>query len=649
MIYDISTSNRSFLVVSQQLKEHGVKNNKFMLTLYDEKLVGVDPYSPDLTEEQKIRIYREIRLNKWYYLREVIRIPVTGTDGIRYGLNIGNCAQSYAYWRNLNFITILPRQQGKTIGVVSDDTWTMLFGSKNCQIIYLNKQYPDAVENGRRFKNIKNLLPGWLLTMILDSRGDKDNQDEKYIAKLKNQIIVKPAANSEEQADKLGRGLTSSIIYVDEFAFLKHNKIVYDACVPAWKTASENAAKNGVPYGIHITTTPNNIDTDSGQFSKQMINEACPFIYELYDMDEDEIHKYVDMNSKNNFVFIQYSWKEIGRDENWYNAMRKQMSDRVKVKRELDLEWPKSSDNSVFTEEQLDNLAGYVRPILNTILVDGYAINFYEKPDFTKKYILSCDVSGGLSQDNSAISIIDPKTFHITADFKNPKIDTDAYRKLIEKLMTLYFVNGILVVERNSYGKNILDTLMKNSKIEPRMYKDYAGKTAEKITENGIAVKSKRKTLVYGVDTTSKSRKEMFDLLQGIVDEEAEVFTSPNLYEDTKNLITLPNNRLEAAPGFHDDSLMSYLIARWAIYYGKNMQKLFGIGKIASPENGDKENVGMSALRMMANIERIEQKANMKPSSSIAQFAQYEELDRKIENPNPQNNSMLKKIADWNK
>ena len=86
----------------------------------------------------------------------------------------------------------------------------------------------------------------------------------------------------------------------------------------------------------------NSIDTDSGQFSKQMINEACPFIYELYDMDEDEIHKYVDMNSKNNFVFIQYSWKEIGRDENWYNAMRKQMSDRVKVKRELDLEWPKS-------------------------------------------------------------------------------------------------------------------------------------------------------------------------------------------------------------------------------------------------------------------------------------------------------------------
>ena len=219
MIYDIHTTNLSFLRVSQQLKRHGVKNNKFMLTLYDESLVGVDPRSPDLTTEQKMRIYKEICLNKWYYLREVVRLPVTGTDGIPYELNLGNCAQSYAYWKNLNFITILPRQQGKTIGVVTDDTWTILFGSKNCQIIYLNKQYPDAVENGRRFKNIRALLPKWLLEIISD-KNDKDNQDEKYMAKLRNQILIKPSANSDEQADKLGRGLTASCIHYDEFASL---------------------------------------------------------------------------------------------------------------------------------------------------------------------------------------------------------------------------------------------------------------------------------------------------------------------------------------------------------------------------------------------------------------------------------------------
>lgn len=650
MIYDIKTKNISFLKVSKQLKDHGVKNNKFMLVLYDESLVGIDPYSDDLTAEQQIRIYKEICMNRWYYLREIVRIPTTGSDGIQYELNLGNCAQSYAYWRNLNFITILPRQQGKTIGVICDDSWTMLFGSKNCQIIYLNKQYPDAVENGRRFKNIKNLLPQWLLKIVLDGRNDKDNQDEKYISKLKNQILIKPSANSDEQADKLGRGLTSSIIFMDEHSFQNKNSIIYDACVPAWKTAAENAAKNGVPYGIHLTTTPNNIDTPSGAFSKRVTNEACRFSFQMYDMTEEELHEYVDLNSSNNFVFIQYTWKEIGRSEQWYKSMKKQMADRIKVKRELDLEWPKSSDNSLFTEEQLDAMFLAVQPLQYSISIDKYQIDFYEKPDFTKNYLIGCDVSGGTAQDNSAISIVDPKTFHVIGNFKNSKIDTDSFRNLIKKLMLFYFGRGILIIERNSYGKNILDTLMKEPSIEPRMYREYKDRTAERVTENGMAVKSKRKTLVYGVDTTSASRKDMFDMLPGIVDDETECISSPLLYEDIKNLIVLPNGRIEADQGFHDDILMSYLIIRYAIYYGKYLQQKFGIQKFASSSNGEKGTDGESALKMINRIAKIEQKANMPKTPEVIQMIEYDKHIKQLDEINHPNrhSSMLDKIAKWN-
>lgn len=219
MIYDIQTKNISFLKVSKQLRDHGVKNNKFMLALYDTSLVGVDPHSPDLTPEQQIRIYKEICLNRWYYLREVIRIPVPGkAEGIPYELNLGNCAQSYSYWRNLNFTSILPRQQGKTIGIVSDDSWSLLFGTSNAQLIYLNKSHSDSILNGRRFKDIKNLLPKWIKELVLDGRNDKDNSEEKYISKLKNQIQIKSPPSNEEMADKTGRGMTSCLIYVDEFA-----------------------------------------------------------------------------------------------------------------------------------------------------------------------------------------------------------------------------------------------------------------------------------------------------------------------------------------------------------------------------------------------------------------------------------------------
>jgi hypothetical protein len=64
MIYDINTTNKSFLKAASTLKKMGVKNNKFMLSLYDKSLIGVDPFSDNLTDKQKIAIFREVSLNK---------------------------------------------------------------------------------------------------------------------------------------------------------------------------------------------------------------------------------------------------------------------------------------------------------------------------------------------------------------------------------------------------------------------------------------------------------------------------------------------------------------------------------------------------------------------------------------------------------
>ena len=49
-----------------------------MLTLYDPKLQGIDPYDPNLSLEMQVRIQKEVMINYWYYVREVIRINSTG-------------------------------------------------------------------------------------------------------------------------------------------------------------------------------------------------------------------------------------------------------------------------------------------------------------------------------------------------------------------------------------------------------------------------------------------------------------------------------------------------------------------------------------------------------------------------------------------
>ena len=109
LIYDIHTKNLSFLKVSQLLRKYNVKNNKIMLTLYDENLVGVDPYRNDLSLETQFAIYRECCRNVWYFIREVVKIPANGAE-IFYELNLGNFTLTYLKLKNKNFILLLPRQ-----------------------------------------------------------------------------------------------------------------------------------------------------------------------------------------------------------------------------------------------------------------------------------------------------------------------------------------------------------------------------------------------------------------------------------------------------------------------------------------------------------------------------------------------------------
>ena len=358
MIYDVKTKNISFLKIAQELKKQGVKNNKFLLLLKDETLQGIDPFSPNLTTQEKIKIYVEICQNKWYFLREVVRIPAQGNDkGIMYEANLGNISISYMKGKNKNTISCLPRQHGKTIGEICDDVWVMYFATSGSSMLYLNKDFKTSKENLLRFKEIKLLLPKWLQTEFLECKEDSDNQERKFIGNKKNSVTAMASPMSEDAADRAGRGLTVPLIYFDEFAFLKYNKIVYDACMPAWDKAASVAKSNGVPYGISITTTPNNVDTSMGGYCKSVIDKSAVFTFACFDMTDKELDDFIENNSSNTFVFIQYTYDLLGKDEAWVKKMIRQcQGDVAKIKREIFLEWPISMDDSLFDEATLDIL-----------------------------------------------------------------------------------------------------------------------------------------------------------------------------------------------------------------------------------------------------------------------------------------------------
>ena len=72
--YQRSTTNRSFVEMSNYLKSIGVKNNRFMLTLLDPDLANIDPHDPNLPEIYKYKVFYEVINNFWYYFHKFNKI-----------------------------------------------------------------------------------------------------------------------------------------------------------------------------------------------------------------------------------------------------------------------------------------------------------------------------------------------------------------------------------------------------------------------------------------------------------------------------------------------------------------------------------------------------------------------------------------------
>ena len=108
--YDTGTKNKSFLQVAKDLNKLGIKNYYFMLEIKDYTLVDVDPYSPNLTQDQVYRIMTECTRNRWYYLREICRIPSPGGVGVSFKANRGNIAQTWCVLHGIDSWLCLPRR-----------------------------------------------------------------------------------------------------------------------------------------------------------------------------------------------------------------------------------------------------------------------------------------------------------------------------------------------------------------------------------------------------------------------------------------------------------------------------------------------------------------------------------------------------------
>ena len=76
--YDFATKNKYFLDLHNYLKSKGIKNNKFMLKIYDKDLININPFDPEISNYNKQKVLAEIENNFFYFAREIVKIEIQG-------------------------------------------------------------------------------------------------------------------------------------------------------------------------------------------------------------------------------------------------------------------------------------------------------------------------------------------------------------------------------------------------------------------------------------------------------------------------------------------------------------------------------------------------------------------------------------------
>ncbi len=594
--YQTNTTNASFRRMSNFLKAKGIKNNQFMLVLYDPDLLNINPRDPKLPFVYKQKVFKECMRNFWYFIREVVRIPVQGGtvgDGIQYKLHRANLAMNFGFIYNWNMFLEIPRQNGKTVSALCWYLWVFLFGTRNSTMLFLNKKLEASKLNLQSLKDIRNSLPDYLRMNgeMIDSNGKKIKapNSTETIANIKNNNRIKtaPAARNKALANNLGRGMTVPFLYFDEYAFIPFNYVIYACAAPAFSTASLNAKNSGAPYGMLITTTPGDLLTDEGRDAFDTKNMATPFSETWYDLSLEELQKIQLANTKSKFIYIKFNYKQLGRTEEYLQEMIKELkSDYAAVRREILLEWAESATDSPFDPEELDQIKDLMKsPVREQpIYKPTYVFKIFNEDLFYKKnnnpLIVGVDVAGGMSRDASAITIIDSTTTDIVAVFNCNFIPIRDLAAVIMILLDKFMPNAIVNIERNGgFGASLLQEIRSKQKYDKNLYYEIKDKIFEERFDGIRMQKTTKRVKIYGLDETHATRTKLMEILQDRVHHHKDKFHSEVIINELFQLTVKKNGRIEHCDNGHDDTIFSMLLALYVWYEGKDLAANFHIKK----------------------------------------------------------------------
>jgi hypothetical protein len=302
-----------------------------------------------------------------------------------------------AYHNHRFTINMLPRQMGKTTCAAGYLLWYAMFNPNKTILIAAHK-YTGSQEIMQRVRFAYELCPDHI-------RGGVINYNKQSIEFDNGSRIV-----STTTTENTGRGMSISLLYCDEFAFVEPN-----IASEFWTSISPTLATGGRAI---ITSTPN---SDEDEFSR---------IWKEANKKFDEYGNELDNGlGINGFHAFTCHWNEHpDRDEDWAREERGRIGEE-RFRREYNCEFL-IYDETLINSIHLSNMEG-ANPVMNM----GQT-RWYKTPKAGNVYVLSLDPSLGTGGDYAAIQIVELPSFEQVAEWHHNETPIQQQIKICKELLT---------------------------------------------------------------------------------------------------------------------------------------------------------------------------------------------------------------------
>jgi hypothetical protein len=335
---------------------------------------------------------------------------------------------------------------------------------------------------------------------------------------------------AQTTTETTGRGLSLSLLYADEFAFVEPN-----IATEFWTSISPTLATGGKAI---ITSTPN---SDEDQFAR--IWKEANFKFDEFGNEQ--------VLGRNGFFPFRAYWNEHpDRDENWANEERSRIGEE-RFRREHDCEF------LVFDETLINSIKLATIEGKEPIMKMGQA-RWYKKINPMHTYLIALDPSLGTGGDPAAIQILEIPSFEQVAEWQHNLTTIQGQVRILRDLCN--YINdecsakGVqsslyYSVENNSIGEAALVA------IEEIGEESIPGLFLSEPIKKGHVRRFRK-----GFNTTNSSKINACAKLKHLLESNRLGVNSKPLISELKTYIA-KGVSFEAKVGQHDDLVSSMLLA----------------------------------------------------------------------------------------